>query len=101
MRPRGRVHPQGVAVLQHHQDYIQEIIHSQISLDLTVHSSFGQGQYAPYYKSSPYPAHYMTSSNTSPTMPSTNATYQPQEPPSGMMSPAITFPTAAKLQNTC
>uniref|UniRef100_A0A8C0WW48 Uncharacterized protein n=1 Tax=Castor canadensis TaxID=51338 RepID=A0A8C0WW48_CASCN len=27
-----------VAVLQHHQDYIQEIIHSQIPLDLTVHS---------------------------------------------------------------
>ncbi|KAF6323271.1 EYA transcriptional coactivator and phosphatase 1 [Rhinolophus ferrumequinum] len=27
-----------VAVLQHRQDYIQEIIHSQIPLDLTVHS---------------------------------------------------------------
>ncbi|PNI56219.1 EYA1 isoform 3 [Pan troglodytes] len=27
-----------VAVLQHHQDYIQEIIHSQIPLDLIVHS---------------------------------------------------------------
>nr|KAF6326283.1 EYA transcriptional coactivator and phosphatase 1 [Pipistrellus kuhlii] len=27
-----------VAVLQHHQDYMQEIIHSQIPLDLTVHS---------------------------------------------------------------
>ncbi|XP_025249608.1 eyes absent homolog 1 isoform X5 [Theropithecus gelada] len=56
--------------------------------------SFGQGQYAQYYNSSPYPAHYMTSSNTSPTTPSTNATYQLQEPPSGITSQAVTDPTA-------
>uniref|UniRef100_A0A8C7EI10 Eyes absent homolog n=1 Tax=Nothoprocta perdicaria TaxID=30464 RepID=A0A8C7EI10_NOTPE len=34
--------------------------------------SFGQGQYAQYYNSSPYPSHYMTNSSTSPTTPSTN-----------------------------
>ncbi|KAM8966772.1 protein phosphatase EYA1 isoform 8-T8 [Pelodytes ibericus] len=50
--------------------------------------SFGQGQYAQYYNSSQYPAHYMTSSNTSPTTPSTTATYQLQEPPSGITSQA-------------
>ncbi|ELW60205.1 Eyes absent like protein 1 [Tupaia chinensis] len=55
---------------------------------------FGQGQYAQYYNSSPYPAHYMTSSSTSPTTPSTNATYQLQEPPSGITSQAVTDPTA-------
>ncbi|KAL6044654.1 hypothetical protein STEG23_032915, partial [Scotinomys teguina] len=55
---------------------------------------FGQGQYAQYYNSSPYPAHYMTSSNASPTTPSTNATYQLQEPPSGITSQAVTDPTA-------
>lgn len=32
----------------------------------------------------------MTSSNTSPTTPSTNATYQLQEPPSGVTSQAVT-----------
>ncbi|XP_008564704.1 PREDICTED: eyes absent homolog 1 isoform X6 [Galeopterus variegatus] len=52
--------------------------------DYPSYPSFGQGQYAQYYNSSPYPAHYMTSSNTSPTTPSTNATYQLQEPPSGI-----------------
>uniref|UniRef100_A0A674IDR2 Eyes absent homolog n=1 Tax=Terrapene triunguis TaxID=2587831 RepID=A0A674IDR2_9SAUR len=56
--------------------------------------SFGQGQYAQYYNSSPYPSHYMTSSNTSPTPPSTNATYQLQEPPSGVTSQAVTDPAA-------
>ncbi|XP_056680080.1 eyes absent homolog 1 isoform X7 [Monodelphis domestica] len=58
------------------------------------YTSFGQGQYAQYYNSSPYPSHYMTSSNTSPTTPSTNATYQLQEPPSGITSQAVTDPTA-------
>nr|KAF6404756.1 EYA transcriptional coactivator and phosphatase 1 [Rousettus aegyptiacus] len=38
--------------------------------DYPSYPSFGQGQYAQYYNSSPYPAHYMTSSNTSPTTPS-------------------------------
>ncbi|XP_064026843.1 eyes absent homolog 1 isoform X8 [Pogoniulus pusillus] len=50
---------------------------------------FGQGQYAQYYNSSPYPAHYMNSS-TSPTTPSSNATYQLQEPPSGISGQAVT-----------
>ncbi|KAJ6663962.1 hypothetical protein lerEdw1_008916 [Lerista edwardsae] len=59
--------------------------------------SFGQGQYAQYYNSSPYPSHYMTSSNTSPTTPSSNATYQLQEPPSGITSQAVTDPTAANF----
>ncbi|XP_069847015.1 eyes absent homolog 1 isoform X3 [Dipodomys merriami] len=62
--------------------------------DYPAYSSFAQGQYAQYYNSSPYPAHYMTSSNTSPTTPSTNATYQLQEPPSGITSQAVTDPTA-------
>ncbi|XP_070604021.1 eyes absent homolog 1 isoform X2 [Erythrolamprus reginae] len=58
--------------------------------------TFGQGQYAQYYNSSPYPPHYMTSSNTSPTTPSSNATYQLQEPPTGITNQAITEPTAAE-----
>ncbi|XP_004679864.1 PREDICTED: eyes absent homolog 1 isoform X5 [Condylura cristata] len=62
--------------------------------DYPSYPSFGQGQYAQYYNSSPYPAHYMTGSNTSPTTPSTNATYQLQEPPSGITSQAVTDPTA-------
>nr|XP_054355029.1 eyes absent homolog 1 isoform X5 [Pongo pygmaeus] len=62
--------------------------------DYPSYPGFGQGQYAQYYNSSPYPAHYMTSSNTSPTTPSTNATYQLQEPPSGITSQAVTDPTA-------
>ncbi|KAM9198289.1 protein phosphatase EYA1 isoform 7-T7 [Dugong dugon] len=62
--------------------------------DYPSYPSFGQGQYAQYYNSSPYPSHYMTSSNTSPTTPSTNATYQLQEPPSGITSQAVTDPTA-------
>ncbi|XP_006860086.1 PREDICTED: eyes absent homolog 1 isoform X5 [Chrysochloris asiatica] len=61
--------------------------------DYPSYPSFGQGQYAQYYNSSPYPSHYMTSSNTSPTTPSTNATYQLQEPPSGITSQAVTDPT--------
>ncbi|XP_037984378.1 eyes absent homolog 1 isoform X4 [Motacilla alba alba] len=56
--------------------------------------SFGQGQYAQYYNSTPYPSHYMPNSNTSPTTPSTNATYQLQEPPSGITSQAVTDPAA-------
>ncbi|XP_018417824.1 PREDICTED: eyes absent homolog 1 isoform X3 [Nanorana parkeri] len=55
--------------------------------------NFGQGQYAQYYNSSPYPSHYMSSSNTSPTIPSTTATYQLQEPPSGVTSQAVTDPS--------
>ncbi|KAM6214898.1 protein phosphatase EYA1 isoform 6-T6 [Rhynchocyon petersi] len=62
--------------------------------DYPSYPSFGQGQYAQYYNSSPYPSHYMTSSNTSPTTPSSNATYQLQEPPSGITSQAVTDPTA-------
>nr|KAF6426289.1 EYA transcriptional coactivator and phosphatase 1 [Molossus molossus] len=62
--------------------------------DYPSYPNFGQGQYAQYYNSSPYPAHYMTSSNTSPTTPSTNATYQLQEPPSGITSQAVTDPAA-------
>ncbi|XP_004408766.1 PREDICTED: eyes absent homolog 1 isoform X6 [Odobenus rosmarus divergens] len=62
--------------------------------DYPSYPSFGQGQYAQYYNSSPYPAHYMTSSSTSPTTPSTNATYQLQEPPSGITSQAVTDPAA-------
>ncbi|KAG8441948.1 hypothetical protein GDO86_010940 [Hymenochirus boettgeri] len=58
--------------------------------------SFGQGQYAQYYNSSTYPSHYMTSSNTSPSTPSTTATYQLQEPPSGITSQAVTDPTTAE-----
>ncbi|KAG8570654.1 hypothetical protein GDO81_011365 [Engystomops pustulosus] len=57
------------------------------------YTNFGQGQYAQYYNSSPYPSHYMTSSNTSPTIPSTTATYQLQEPPSGITSQAVTDPS--------
>uniref|UniRef100_A0A8C5PD97 Eyes absent homolog n=1 Tax=Leptobrachium leishanense TaxID=445787 RepID=A0A8C5PD97_9ANUR len=52
------------------------------------YTSFGQGQYTQYYNSSQYPAHYMTSSNTSPTTPSTTATYQLQDPPTGITSQA-------------
>uniref|UniRef100_A0A670XUD0 Eyes absent homolog n=1 Tax=Pseudonaja textilis TaxID=8673 RepID=A0A670XUD0_PSETE len=55
--------------------------------------TFGQGQYAQYYNSSPYPPHYMTSSNTSPTTPSSNATYQLQEPPTGITNQYSTIPT--------
>ncbi|XP_018079283.1 eyes absent homolog 1 isoform X3 [Xenopus laevis] len=58
--------------------------------------SFGQGQYAQYYNSSPYPSHYMTSSNTSPTTPSTTATYQLQDPPSGITSQAVTDHSTAE-----
>ncbi|XP_053571096.1 eyes absent homolog 1 isoform X4 [Bombina bombina] len=61
--------------------------------EYTSYPSFGQGQYAQYYNSSPYPSHYMTSSNTSPTTPSTTATYQLQEPPSSINSQAIIDPS--------
>ncbi|XP_010142353.1 PREDICTED: eyes absent homolog 1-like [Buceros rhinoceros silvestris] len=56
--------------------------------------SFGQGQYAQYYNSSPYPAHYMSNNTTSPTTPSTNPTYQLQEPPSGITSQGVSDPAA-------
>ncbi|XP_039201360.1 eyes absent homolog 1 isoform X14 [Crotalus tigris] len=58
--------------------------------------TFGQGQYAQYYNSSPYPSHYVASSNTSPTTPSSNATYQLQEPPTGITNQAVTDPPAAE-----
>ncbi|XP_029447316.1 eyes absent homolog 1 isoform X3 [Rhinatrema bivittatum] len=64
--------------------------------DYPSYPNFAQGQYAQYYNSSPYPSHYMTSSNTSPTTPSTTATYQLQEPPSGITSQAVTEPSAAE-----
>ncbi|XP_043923209.1 eyes absent homolog 1 isoform X3 [Protopterus annectens] len=56
------------------------------------YSSFGQGQFAQYYNSSPYTSPYMTSNNTSPTTPSTTATYHLQDPPSGITSQAVTDP---------
>ncbi|MBN3322353.1 EYA1 protein, partial [Atractosteus spatula] len=55
---------------------------------------FNQGQYAQYYNSSPYTSPYMTSNNTSPTTPSTTATYQLQEPPTGITSQAVTDPAS-------
>ena len=41
----------------------------------------------------------MTNSNTSPTTPSTNATYQLQEPPSGITSQAVTDPAAGNYMD--
>ncbi|XP_078543281.1 protein phosphatase EYA1 isoform X3 [Lissotriton helveticus] len=64
--------------------------------DYPSYPNFGQGQYAQYYNSSPYPSHYMSSNSTSPTTPSTTATYQLQEPPSGIASQAVTDPAAAE-----
>ncbi|XP_030206047.1 eyes absent homolog 1 isoform X2 [Gadus morhua] len=52
--------------------------------------AFGQGQYAQYYNTSPYTSPYMTSNNTSPSTPSTTATYTLQEPPSTITSQALT-----------
>ncbi|XP_036414396.1 eyes absent homolog 1 isoform X1 [Colossoma macropomum] len=57
--------------------------------DYPSYPAFGQGQYAQYYNSSPYTSPYMTSNNTSPTTPSTTATYILQEPPS-VTSQALT-----------
>ncbi|XP_053198155.1 eyes absent homolog 1 isoform X6 [Scomber japonicus] len=51
--------------------------------------SFGQGQYAQYYNSSPYTSPYMTSNNTSPSTPSTTTTYTLQEPPAAITSQAL------------
>uniref|UniRef100_A0A674PS37 Eyes absent homolog n=1 Tax=Takifugu rubripes TaxID=31033 RepID=A0A674PS37_TAKRU len=47
--------------------------------DYHSYPTFGQGQYAQYYNSSPYPSPYMTSNNTSPNTPSTTTTYTLQE----------------------
>ncbi|XP_071373858.1 eyes absent homolog 1 isoform X10 [Centroberyx affinis] len=58
--------------------------------DYPTYPAFGQGQYAQYYNSSPYTSPYMTSNNTSPSTPSTTATYTLQEPPTGITSQAIT-----------
>ncbi|KAM7369951.1 hypothetical protein PAMP_011239 [Pampus punctatissimus] len=58
--------------------------------------SFGQGQYAQYYNSSPYTSPYMTSNNTSPSTPSTTTTYTLQEPPAGITSQALTENPAAE-----
>ncbi|XP_031439734.1 eyes absent homolog 1 isoform X6 [Clupea harengus] len=60
--------------------------------DYPSYPSFGQGQYAQYYNSSPYTSPYMTSNNTSPTTPSTTATYTLQEPPSSITSQALSEP---------
>nr|XP_020007396.1 eyes absent homolog 1-like isoform X1 [Castor canadensis] len=67
--------------------------------DYPSYPGFGQGQYAQYYNSSPYPAHYMTNSSASPTTPSSSATYQLQEPPSGVTSQAVTDHTAEYSTN--
>ncbi|KAK1173833.1 hypothetical protein AOXY_G4044 [Acipenser oxyrinchus oxyrinchus] len=64
--------------------------------DYPSYPAFGQGQYAQYYNSSPYTSPYMTSNNTSPTTPSTTATYHLQEPPSGIASQAVTDPTSGE-----
>eukprot|EP00064_Thunnus_orientalis_P002142 superscaffoldBa00000149_g2149 len=58
--------------------------------------TFGQGQYAQYYNSSPYTSPYMTSNNTSPSTPSTTTTYTLQEPPAGITSQALTENPAAE-----
>ncbi|XP_060920239.1 eyes absent homolog 1 isoform X15 [Labrus mixtus] len=58
--------------------------------DYPSYPSFGQGQYAQYYNSSPYTSPYMTSNNTSPSTPSTTTTYTLQEPPTGITSQAVT-----------
>lgn len=68
-----------------HQDY-----HS--------YPAFGQGQYAQYYNSSPYPSPYMTSNNTSPNTPSTTTTYTLQEPPPTITSQALTENPAGRSQ---
>uniref|UniRef100_A0A674PDE7 Eyes absent homolog n=1 Tax=Takifugu rubripes TaxID=31033 RepID=A0A674PDE7_TAKRU len=60
--------------------------------------TFGQGQYAQYYNSSPYPSPYMTSNNTSPNTPSTTTTYTLQEPPPTITSQALTENPAGKSQ---
>uniref|UniRef100_H3CRY2 Eyes absent homolog n=1 Tax=Tetraodon nigroviridis TaxID=99883 RepID=H3CRY2_TETNG len=58
--------------------------------DYHSYPAFGQGQYAQYYNSSPYPSPYMTSNNTSPSTPSTTTTYTLQEPPPAITSQALT-----------
>ncbi|GAA6091098.1 eyes absent homolog 1 isoform X1 [Tachysurus ichikawai] len=57
--------------------------------DYPSYPAFGQSQYTQYYNSSPYTLPYMTSNNTSPTTPSTTATYTLQEPPSAITSQAL------------
>ncbi|XP_053467343.1 eyes absent homolog 1 isoform X2 [Ictalurus furcatus] len=64
--------------------------------DYPSYPTFGQGQYAQYYNSSPYTSPYMTSNNTSPTTPSTTATYTLQEPPSAITSQALTDQSAGE-----
>ncbi|XP_060920233.1 eyes absent homolog 1 isoform X10 [Labrus mixtus] len=64
--------------------------------DYPSYPSFGQGQYAQYYNSSPYTSPYMTSNNTSPSTPSTTTTYTLQEPPTGITSQAVTENPAAE-----
>ncbi|XP_061094398.1 eyes absent homolog 1 isoform X4 [Conger conger] len=64
--------------------------------DYPSYPAFGQGQYAQYYNSSPYTSPYMTSNNTSPSTPSTTATYTLQEPPSAITSQALTDPPAGE-----
>ncbi|TKS87783.1 Eyes absent -like protein 1 [Collichthys lucidus] len=64
--------------------------------DYPSYPAFGQGQYAQYYNSSPYTSPYMTSNNTSPSTPSTTTTYTLQEPPTGIISQALTENPAAE-----
>ncbi|XP_023650511.1 eyes absent homolog 1 isoform X5 [Paramormyrops kingsleyae] len=64
--------------------------------DYPPYPAFSQGQYPQYYSSSPYPSPYMTGNNTSPSTPSTTATYTLQEPPSAVTSQAITDPPAGE-----
>ncbi|KAK7912514.1 hypothetical protein WMY93_012725 [Mugilogobius chulae] len=64
--------------------------------DYPGYPTFGQGQYAQYYNSSPYTSPYMTSNNTSPSTPSTTTTYTLQEPPSAITSQALTENPAAE-----
>uniref|UniRef100_A0A8C6NT86 Eyes absent homolog n=1 Tax=Nothobranchius furzeri TaxID=105023 RepID=A0A8C6NT86_NOTFU len=67
--------------------------------DYPSYPGFGQGQYTPYYNSSPYTSPYMTSNNTSPSTPSTTTTtYTLQEPPAAITSQALTDHPAGKNQ---
>ncbi|XP_048122630.1 eyes absent homolog 1 isoform X3 [Alosa alosa] len=68
--------------------------------DYPSYPTFGQGQYAQYYNSSPYTSPYMTSNNTSPTTPSTTATYTLQEPPTSITSQALSEQPAAGEYST-
>lgn len=68
--------------------------------DYPSYPSFGQGQYAQYYNSSPYTSPYMTSNNTSPSTPSTTTTYTLQEPPTAITSQALNDNPAGRNRTT-